>query len=126
MPGVAMLETWCSCAEGRLRCIGNELALHCLLNRPCGLHRFDYGGCPDTRGACVRPARSHACFICEQCGHEELVHNDSGRIEEPKRCGNPACQATWSLKMVHNRSLFINKQIVKMQVRARSAARSSA
>ena len=63
-------------------------------------------------------ACSHACFICEQCGHEELVPSVLGHIEEPKRCGNEACRANWSLKMVHNRSLFLNKQIVKMQVRA--------
>ena len=62
-------------------------------------------------------ARSHACFKCEQCGAEELVQNVVGHIEEPKRCANEACRANWSLKMVHNRSLFLNKQIVKMQVR---------
>ncbi len=58
-----------------------------------------------------------ACFKCEQCGHEELVPNVSGHLEEPKRCGAEACRAAWSLKMVHNRSLYVNKQIVKMQVR---------
>lgn len=63
-------------------------------------------------------ACSHACFKCEQCGAEELVQNVVGHIDEPKRCGNDACRATWSLKMVHNRSLFLNKQIVKMQARA--------
>ena len=63
-------------------------------------------------------SRSMACFKCEQCGHEDLVPNVSGHLEEPKRCGAEACRATWSLKMVHNRSLYVNKQIVKMQARA--------
>lgn len=36
-----------------------------------------------------------------------------GRIEEPAQC--PACSARRSLEMVHNRSVFKDKQLVKIQ-----------
>jgi DNA replicative helicase MCM subunit Mcm2 (Cdc46/Mcm family) len=59
---------------------------------------------------------SHACFKCDNCQHEELVQNILGHIEEPKIC--PSCAKKWMMKMVHNRSIYLNKQIVKMQVHA--------
>ncbi len=42
------------------------------------------------------------------------MQNILGHIEEPKTC--PSCQRKWMMKMVHNRSIYLNKQIVKMQV----------
>lgn len=59
---------------------------------------------------------SHACYKCESCQHEELVQNILGHIEEPKSC--TSCNKKWMMKLVHNRSIYLNKQIVKMQVRA--------
>lgn len=55
-----------------------------------------------------------ACFKCENCSHEVLVPNEIGHIEEPTQC--PACQKKWLMKMAHNSSFYLNKQIVKMQV----------
>ena len=57
-----------------------------------------------------------ACFVCEKCGHEEMVPSQLGHLEEPLVCENPTCREKWTMKMVHNRSTFHNKQIVKMQV----------
>ncbi len=54
--------------------------------------------------------------MCEKCGHEEMVPSQLGHLEEPLLCGNQMCRAKWTMKMVHNRSTFHNKQIVKMQV----------
>ncbi len=54
--------------------------------------------------------------MCEKCGHEEMVPSQLGHLEEPLICGNQMCRSKWSMKMVHNRSTFHNKQIVKMQV----------
>ncbi len=42
------------------------------------------------------------------------MQNILGHIDEPKIC--PSCQKKWMMKMVHNRSIYLNKQIVKMQV----------
>lgn len=55
--------------------------------------------------------------MCESCGHEEMVASQLGHLEEPLICGNQMCRNKWTMKMVHNRSTFHNKQIVKMQVR---------
>ena len=54
--------------------------------------------------------------MCEKCGHEEMVPSQMGHLEEPLLCGNAMCREKWTMKMVHNRSTFHNKQIVKMQV----------
>ena len=55
--------------------------------------------------------------MCEKCGHEEMAVSQLGHLEEPLTCGNQLCRERWTMKMVHNRSTFHNKQIVKMQVR---------
>lgn len=57
-----------------------------------------------------------ATFGCEACGFEKLVPAACGRLEEPQRCD--ACNATWTMKLLHNRCWFQNKQLIKMQVRA--------
>lgn len=36
-----------------------------------------------------------------------------GRIEEPVNCSG--CSNTYCLQLIHNRSVFIDKQIVKLQ-----------
>ena len=59
--------------------------------------------------------------MCEKCGHEEMVPSQLGHLEEPLLCGNQMCREKWTMKMVHNRSTFHNKQIVKMQVGQSSA-----
>ena len=61
--------------------------------------------------------------MCEKCGHEEMVASQLGHLEEPLTCGNQLCRERWTMKMVHNRSTFHNKQIVKMQVRPLPAHR---
>ena len=57
-----------------------------------------------------------ALFRCEQCGHEVMAGNSRGRVEEPTSCPNENCRQRFSFRLVHNRSRFVNKQIIKMQV----------
>lgn len=59
-----------------------------------------------------------ALFRCQQCGQENWVKNDRGRVEEPNMCPNEICRARFSFRLVHNRSSFSNKQIIKMQASA--------
>lgn len=68
-----------------------------------------------TRTSGVIPDQSLALFQCTQCGHEEMSWNDRGKVNEPAKCGNPACQAKFSMQMVFNRCLFLDKQLMKMQ-----------
>ena len=39
-----------------------------------------------------------------------------GIIEEPTVCPDPGCGAKHLMKLLHNRSEFSNKQLIKMQV----------
>ena len=45
-----------------------------------------------TRTSGVIPDQSLALFQCTQCGHEEMSWNDRGKVNEPSKCNNPACQ----------------------------------
>ncbi|CAI5529494.1 unnamed protein product [Closterium sp. Naga37s-1] len=57
-----------------------------------------------------------AYFKCLMCGHSpDLVLVDRGVIEEPRRCPWPECGALNSMTLVHNRSRFINKQMLRLQ-----------
>jgi DNA replicative helicase MCM subunit Mcm2 (Cdc46/Mcm family) len=53
-------------------------------------------------------------FGCESCGTEKLVAAACGRLEEPQRCDQ--CNKSWTMKLLHNRCWFQNKQLIKMQV----------
>ena len=55
-----------------------------------------------------------AAFGCESCGAEEMVPAACGRLQEPQKCGG--CGASWTMKLLHNRCCFQNKQLIKMQV----------
>ncbi|KAL4445821.1 hypothetical protein ABPG77_009020 [Micractinium sp. CCAP 211/92] len=68
-----------------------------------------------TRTSGVIPDQSLALFQCMQCGAEELSWNDRGKVNEPTKCPNPACQAKFAMQMVYNRSIFLDKQLMKMQ-----------
>lgn len=68
-----------------------------------------------TRTSGVIPDQSLALFACTQCGTEEVAWNDRGKVNEPSKCPNPQCQAKFAMQLVYNRSVFIDKQLVKMQ-----------
>ncbi len=40
--------------------------------------------------------------------------NDRGRVEEPSVC--QSCHKRWGERLIHNRSAFFDKQIIKLQV----------
>lgn len=59
------------------------------------------------------PEMREAFFRCTACSAVEAVEIDRGRIAEPVTCRN--CSAKYSYTLVHNRSQFSDKQIVKLQ-----------
>ncbi|VDN02161.1 unnamed protein product, partial [Thelazia callipaeda] len=59
------------------------------------------------------PEMRQAYFVCSVCNFPFDVEVDRGRIEEPTVCQN--CQSKYSFRIVHNRSLFMDKQIIKLQ-----------
>ena len=66
-----------------------------------------------TRVSPVIPDLKQGYFRCTVCSHEKEVMIDRGRIDEPTSCEN--CSAKLSMEMVHNRCLFSDKQMIRLQ-----------
>ncbi|KAI9880017.1 MAG: hypothetical protein M1830_005936 [Pleopsidium flavum] len=56
-----------------------------------------------------------AFFRCQVCNHAVEVELDRGKIAEPTRCPREPCKSPNSMQMVHNRSKFADKQVIKLQ-----------
>jgi DNA replication licensing factor MCM4 len=56
-----------------------------------------------------------AFFKCSVCNHSVKVDIDRGKITEPTRCPREPCQSANSMQIVHNRSGFADKQVIKLQ-----------
>ncbi|KAF4095643.1 DNA replication licensing factor MCM4 [Onychostoma macrolepis] len=59
------------------------------------------------------PEMQEAFFRCQVCAFNTRVEVDRGRIAEPAVCRN--CNTTHSMALVHNRSIFSDKQMIKLQ-----------
>ncbi|KAF7638129.1 DNA helicase [Meloidogyne graminicola] len=66
-----------------------------------------------TRISPIIPEMKSGYFQCALCNAPVISEVDCGRIEEPVKCSN--CHDAYSFQLIHNRSLFIDKQIVKLQ-----------
>jgi DNA replication licensing factor MCM4 len=66
------------------------------------------------RVSSIIPDMKQAMFKCAICDHEEIVFNESGKVREPIRCGGN-CKYRATMQIVHNRCLFADKQIIKLQ-----------
>lgn len=56
-----------------------------------------------------------AFFRCQVCNHTVKVDIDRGKIAEPTKCPRPICDSPNSMQIVHNRSGFMDKQVIKLQ-----------
>jgi DNA replication licensing factor MCM4 len=63
----------------------------------------------------VIPDMKEAFFKCSVCNHTVLVTIDRGKIAEPTICPREACKSKNSMEINHNRCLFADKQVVKLQ-----------
>jgi len=68
-----------------------------------------------TRTSGVIPDLKVAFFECAVCETSQSVYIDRGQIAEPQICINPACQAKNNMRIVHNRCVFVDKQIIRLQ-----------
>ncbi|MGH0149389.1 UNVERIFIED_CONTAM: hypothetical protein FKN15_025277 [Acipenser sinensis] len=59
------------------------------------------------------PEMQEAFFKCQVCAFNTRVEIDRGRIAEPAVCRN--CNTTHSMALIHNRSVFSDKQMIKLQ-----------
>ncbi|EMR08307.1 hypothetical protein PNEG_03150 [Pneumocystis murina B123] len=67
------------------------------------------------RVSTIIPDMKQAFFRCDVCYHTVTVEIDRGRISEPTRCPREICSSDNSMQIVHNRSEFADKQIIKLQ-----------
>lgn len=67
------------------------------------------------RSTSVIPDMKTAFFKCKVCDHTLVVENDRGLINEPTVCPRQICLAKNSMQLIHNRSTYANKQVVKLQ-----------
>jgi DNA replication licensing factor MCM4 len=55
-----------------------------------------------------------AYFSCSTCNFHVQAEIDRGRIAEPTVCAS--CNAANSFEIIHDRSLFADKRLIKLQV----------
>lgn len=63
----------------------------------------------------VIPDMKEAFFKCNVCNHSSSVTLDRGKIREPTECPRQICASTNSMVIVHNRCIFEDKQVIKLQ-----------
>jgi len=67
------------------------------------------------RSTPIIPDMKVAFFKCNVCDHTTVVEIDRGVIQEPTVCPRPACAQPNSMVLVHVRSSFADKQVIKLQ-----------
>ncbi|EXJ90749.1 minichromosome maintenance protein 4 (cell division control protein 54) [Capronia coronata CBS 617.96] len=67
------------------------------------------------RATPVIPDMKEAFFKCAVCNHTTYVSIDRGKIAEPTQCPRNACKSKDSMQIVHNRCVFADKQVIKLQ-----------
>ncbi|KAI9727275.1 MAG: hypothetical protein M1828_006894 [Chrysothrix sp. TS-e1954] len=67
------------------------------------------------RTTTIIPDMKDAYFQCSKCNHSVLVDLERGKIKEPVECPREVCKTANSMQIVHNRSGFADKQIIKLQ-----------
>ncbi|KAL2427630.1 DNA replication licensing factor mcm4 [Exophiala dermatitidis] len=67
------------------------------------------------RATPVIPDMKQAFFKCSVCNHTMYVSIDRGKIAEPTECPRQACKSKDSMDIVHNRCVFADKQVIKLQ-----------
>ena len=68
-----------------------------------------------TRTSNVIPDLKMGFFECTVCLTPQESFADGGQIPEPTLCTNASCLAKASMRIVHNRCVFNDKQIIRLQ-----------
>ncbi|KAK2740224.1 hypothetical protein FQN55_008950 [Onygenales sp. PD_40] len=67
------------------------------------------------RATPIIPDMKEAFFRCESCLYSVTVDIDRGKIAEPTKCPRQLCETQNSMQLIHNRSSFADKQVIKLQ-----------
>lgn len=65
------------------------------------------------RTSSIVPEMREAYFRCAVCGAAATAELERGRVPEPAHCSH--CNTAHSYQLIHNRSHFSDKQLVKLQ-----------
>ena len=67
------------------------------------------------RATPIIPDMKEAFFRCAVCNHTVFVSIDRGKIAEPTICPREPCKSKDSMQIQHNRCVFADKQVIKLQ-----------
>lgn len=67
------------------------------------------------RASAIIPDMKCAFFKCNACDHTIAVEIDRGVISEPTKCPRQVCGQLNSMMLIHNRSSFADKQVIRLQ-----------
>ncbi|KAG0141342.1 hypothetical protein CROQUDRAFT_663969 [Cronartium quercuum f. sp. fusiforme G11] len=67
------------------------------------------------RATPVIPDMKKAFFRCLSCGHATTAEIDRGKISEPTQCPRDVCGQLGGMSLIHNRSEFADRQVVRLQ-----------
>jgi DNA replication licensing factor MCM4 len=68
-----------------------------------------------TRSSAVIPDMKIALFQCIVCDTTLEVPLERGKVEEPTKCTNEPCSGRNTMKIIHNRCVFTDRQICRLQ-----------
>lgn len=67
------------------------------------------------RSSSILPDMRTAFFKCANCDYCMTVENVKGKVQEPLKCPRNECHANHSMVLIHNRCIYSDKQLVKVQ-----------
>ncbi|KAJ5788709.1 DNA replication licensing factor Mcm4 [Penicillium paradoxum] len=67
------------------------------------------------RATPIIPDMKEGFFRCSTCSYGVQVDIDRGRITEPTICPRDSCKEKNSMQLIHNRCVFTDKQVIKLQ-----------
>ncbi|KAL0066863.1 MCM DNA helicase complex subunit [Marasmius tenuissimus] len=67
------------------------------------------------RATPVIPEMQQAFFRCLACSHTMQVDIERGKIKEPARCPRDVCSTVGSMSLIHNRSTYSDRQVIRLQ-----------
>jgi len=61
----------------------------------------------------IIPELRRAFFQCSRCNNPHVQDVENGQVQEPVQC--PRCKQRHTMQLIHNRSFFADKQLIKIQ-----------
>ncbi|KAG8943279.1 hypothetical protein FRC04_002959 [Tulasnella sp. 424] len=106
---------WAEEAPFRVRPFGGQDAINMRELNPSDTDRLISIKGLVIRATPIIPDMKLGFFRCLNCSHTVQVEIDRGRIAEPERCPRDVCNAVGTMNLIHNRSEFADRQIIRLQ-----------